>query len=214
MSSRELLHRPVSSLWFLAQSHQHDIVQIANQPSPELLRLAVADRAYRLGCDRDLRRSFWARNRIGAADNRARLFWLMFANHPFHLLRRRTRGAVGTVAGQEFIKDEAQRVHVAHRRDGFPAHLLGAGVSERHRTQPCYGGRSLLRGRLRIEQFGDPEVEQFGDAFGGNQEVAGLEVAVEDVVLMSILDRGTSRAEQREPLHRGQFVFVAVEVHR
>ena len=66
-----------------------------------------------------------------------------------------------------------------------------------------------------IEELGDPEIEQLRDAVGGDQDVARLEVAVDDQVLVGEVDR---RADLPEELAAarwvGSFRVVAILVDR
>ena len=57
-----------------------------------------------------------------------------------------------------------------------------------------------LRGELGIEELGDAEVEELGNPVGRDQDVAGLEVAVDDEVLVGVLNRGADHAEEPEAL--------------
>ena len=51
--------------------------------------------------------------------------------------------------------------------------------------------------RDRIEELGDAEVEKHGLAFGGDQDVAGLEIAVDDEALVGVMDRHRDIDESR-----------------
>jgi hypothetical protein len=60
-------------------------------------------------------------------------------------------------------------------------------------------GRRVARERVALQQLGDAEVEQFGLAVRCDQQVARLQVAVDDQVLMGELDRGAGGEKQLDP---------------
>ncbi len=62
----------------------------------------------------------------------------------------------------------------------------------------------------RLEDLGDAEVQELGDAGFGHQDVVGLEVAVHHQVLVSKVDRGAHLAEQLHALAYRQPPAVAV----
>ena len=65
-----------------------------------------------------------------------------------------------------------------------------------------------------LEQLGDAEVEQLGDAVGRDQDVRGLDVAVDDQALMGVMDGVAHLAEHRQPLADRQLTFPTVHVDR
>jgi hypothetical protein len=69
-----------------------------------------------------------------------------------------------------------------------------------------------LTGPFLIEELGDAEVEQLRAAFGGDQDVGGFDVAVNDQMLMGILDSRADLLEQAEPPADVQPVLVAVTI--
>ena len=60
-----------------------------------------------------------------------------------------------------------------------------------------------------VEQLGDTEIQQLGVAFGGHQDVGGLEVAVDDQVLVRVLDRVANGVISTQPLRDGQALTIA-----
>jgi hypothetical protein len=98
--------------------------------------------------------------------------------------------------------------------DRLAADLLGAGVLGRHR-QPS-GARQVDRYRHQfgVEEFGDAEVEELRGPVGGDEDIAGLEIAVDDEVLVGDLDGLAHLAEQDEAPSDRQAVLVAVAVDR
>ena len=87
--------------------------------------------------------------------------------------------------------------------------LALSGVSARKR-----GPRRVTVDAARVEQLGDAEIEQLGRAVAGHQDVARLDVAVDDETLVRVLDRVTDAAEEREPFAHGQPLRRAVDVDR
>ena len=90
---------------------------------------------------------------------------------------------------------------------GAALHLLRAGVLRRH--QPLAGQRVFdpARQRRAFEQLGDAEVEQARHAVGVDQDVRGLDVAVDHQVLMGVLHRGADLAEEVDPGVESQAVL-------
>jgi hypothetical protein len=65
-------------------------------------------------------------------------------------------------------------------------------VIRRHQSEIRLRDGQRVMSRLAfVQQFGNTEVQQFGHAIGGDQEVRGLEVAMHDEVLMRVMHRGT-----------------------
>jgi hypothetical protein len=58
------------------------------------------------------------------------------------------------------------------------------------------GRRERVACKLRVDQLGDAEVEQLGRAVGGHQHVGRLDVAMDDQVLMRMLDGGADVAKE------------------
>jgi hypothetical protein len=72
--------------------------------------------------------------------------------------------------------------------------LLGAGIARRQRrSNRVVGGCDTLDEHLQCE------VEQLGHASGINQDVAWLQVAMDDEVAMRVIDRRADRQKQSQP---------------
>ncbi len=93
---------------------------------------------------------------------------------------------------------------------GVAAHLLGAGVLRRHQLQPGRGRRERLARELGIEQLGDAEVQQLGRAVGDHEHVGRLDVAVDDQVLVRVLDGGADVTKELQARGGVEPVRVAV----
>jgi len=63
-----------------------------------------------------------------------------------------------------------------------------------------------------IEQFCDPEIEQHGRSFGSDEDVAGLEIAMDDEALVRVVYRYASLHEEAQAAGDAEFVLVAVAV--
>ena len=110
------------------------------------------------------------------------------------------------MAGEQFAGDDAEGIEVAGGGDGEAADLLGAGVVGGEGVEPALGGGELLGPLALAEEAGDAEVEEFDGAVGGDEDVAGLEVAVDDEVLVGVLDGGRDLAQEREARAQGEAV--------
>src|SRR6185295_12404413 len=111
---------------------------------------------------------------------------------------------VGLPPGQQLVEDDAERVDVRGAFDRLAAHLLGARVRRGHR--PLLGLRRLgLRSgpAAGFEQPRDAEVEQLRLAPFRDQDVAGLQVAMDDRGGVRVLDRRENGKEQLDPGPQG-----------
>ena len=71
-------------------------------------------------------------------------------------------------------------------------------------------GRELIGPFALAQEAGDAEVEQLDRAVGRDEDVAGLEVAVHDQVLVGVLDRRTDLAQELEPRAQRELVRGSV----
>ena len=90
------------------------------------------------------------------------------------------------LTGQQLKEDDAEAVNVARRIDLLAADLFRRRVGGCH--HPELRSSSGLLGTVQIEDLADAEIEQFGHTIIGYQNVLWLEIAVDDQVLMSVLD--------------------------
>jgi len=73
--------------------------------------------------------------------------------------------------------------------------------------------QGLVREELLAGGLGDAEVDHLGHGHavgGSDQDVRGLEVAVDDAFLVRVLDGVTDLDEEVQPLARGAPVLIAV----
>jgi hypothetical protein len=113
------------------------------------------------------------------------------------------------VSGQELVEEDAERIHVARSRDRVSPDLLGARVLRRHHRSERLRRRLLavLSGR---EELRDPEVEELRRPVRIHQDVSRLQVAVDDEILVRVVDRFADGAEHLEPLSRRDLQSIAV----
>src|SRR4029434_1782214 len=96
----------------------------------ELLGLAIAGSAHRLGHDGDLACAIRPRHLLNTANRSAWFFWLFLADDPFDLLGRATLDAVRAMAGQQFVEQDTQGVDITGGSDRLPSHpLLARGIT-------------------------------------------------------------------------------------
>jgi len=193
---RELRHRGVAAVALALQRAQRDPVHLATQPARVRDRVG-RHRALPLGATVATHgRHAPARRRdLGLAQD-ARQFELGGARQ--HLAGNRL------LAGDEPVQHHAQRIdvgagvdrlRVAHRL--FRTHVgRGADRHAGHR-------RAGLGAPARIEALGDAEVDHLDQHLAlvvGDQQVARLEVAVDDPFLVRVLDALADLQEQFEPV--------------
>ncbi len=121
----------------------------------------------------------------------------------------------GRMARQQFIEQHPQRVDVAARVNVqcAPPRLFGAHVGG-GADELLEGGKNcLVRQTLACGGFGDSEINDFGH--GGavvlrHQNVGGFEVAVDDALVVGVLNGLANRNEQLQALAGGKLLLVAV----
>ena len=119
-------------------------------------------------------------------------------------------GREGSFPGENFTQQDSQAENIAAsvhfeavERRLFRAHVIG-------------GAEDDFLFAIRIRQaaaggLGDAEVDHLGQRGGvvkGGQHVGGLDVAVDDALLVGVLDGVADADEQFEPLADGQAVLV------
>ena len=65
-----------------------------------------------------------------------------------------------------------------------------------------------------VQQLRDAEVEQLRRAVGRDKNVRGLEVAMDDQILVRVLDGGAEIDEELQPLAQVELPLVAVLIER
>src|ERR1700757_456323 len=113
-----------------------------------------------------------------------------------------------SMPGQEEVQQHAKRVHVAHRCDRLAAQLLWTCKFRRQTSRDCK--RCIRWLRFHSEQFGNSEVEQAWHALFCDQDVAGLDVAVDHQVLMGVADRCAYCLKELQPCRDIELVTIAI----
>jgi hypothetical protein len=127
------------------------------------------------------------------------------------LRQRRIVVAEGKTAGEQPEQDHTKRVDVGARVDRFRSgqHLFGAHVRER--PQELSGLRFHGRHQhLRADRARDAEVEHLRLTVGGDEDVARLEVAMNDAALMRVLYRIADQRHQLDACARIQALAVGM----
>ncbi len=96
-------------------------------------------------------------------------------------------------AGQHFVEDRAQRIDVGGRPDilGMSARLFGGHVAGRAHDLAQLGLTAV-----RFEPLGQAEIGDLGDAILGEQNVGGLQIAVDDSGVVGELDGPGERDQE------------------
>ena len=90
------------------------------------------------------------------------------------------------LSGDQHVEDLAERVDVGERRDRGARDAFWGGIAWR---QTELAERRLRRGRIAVALgAGDAEIDELGDTVGGDEDVAGGEVAVDDQILVGEFD--------------------------
>ena len=120
---------------------------------------------------------------------------------------------VGPHTRHDFVKQHPQRIHVRDRRHRQAAKLFGTGVVRCERTWHEAGGRFAGVQRA-LEQLRDAKVEHFWHAVLPDQDVRGLQIAVDDPMLMRVLHGAAQHPEEAEPIGQRQCALVAMAGYR
>ncbi len=137
--------------------------------------------------------------------------WIVFEDGA-----QRVRGGItceGPPTAEHFVQHRAERKNVGPVIDGASPGLLGRHVADGSQND-AIGGLSW-RGRehahttrrVALDEFGETEIQNLRQAVGGDEQVLGLEIAMEDAPRVSgrkaagdlhaNLDRLASRAARR-----------------
>ena len=99
--------------------------------------------------------------------------------------------------GQELVEDRARREHVAAPVDALAHRLLGGHVV-RGTEDDAPAGDSGAGG-----DAGEAEVEDLGPSIGPDQDVGGLDVAMDDAARMRVGEAGADLEEDPHPVGEG-----------
>ena len=157
--------------------------------SPRLLRQGLHDDPVEIAPQAAAQR---ARCDLARRSNRSRR----------QLLRQRRRRVpaqrVGRLAREQPVQHDPERVHVARRGDRPARELFGGGEVGGERQRLARGVRGVGGGWRRAQQSRDPEVEQLRHTRRRDQDVGGLEIAVDDQVAVRVLHGLAGGADELE----------------
>ncbi len=118
------------------------------------------------------------------------------------------------LSGQEFIKEDAQRVDVGASVD---VGLVELGLLRAHVFDRAHDlaklGKHRFFGQMLADCFGDPEIDDFGDGtvvVVGHEDIGRLQVTVDDALLVRVLHGVADGDEQFQTLARGKAMLVGV----
>ena len=133
----------------------------------------------------------------------------VLADGAHHLVQLALR-MVGQAAGQQFVADHAERVYIASdvefRRIGRD--LLRAHIRES--PNELSNVRRARQERVVVRHARHSEIQDLGLTRLVHQDVAGLQVAVDDAALVGMMDGFRNESDQFEPPACAQLVRVAV----
>ena len=206
----------VTALGLLAKGHHENVVEVAFEADAELggrggaFLADLLDRLFLLtfGGAAGFGRGFAA----SSGDGGAGLAGNFFADDADHLEGVAALDAIRAITCEQFIQDDAEGVDVAGGSDGLAFGLLWAGVGGGHEHLAGSGRIGEGEAHVVAEDLGDAEVEELDGAVGGDEHVAGLEVAVNDQVAMHVLDGGAELTEELDAVWDVELVAVAVHV--
>jgi len=191
---------------FLGHRFQREPIQVPTQSSPQ-----ASDIRATLG--RDLGRRF-SRNPVQACAGRLRIFLTDDASDVLRPSLPESLGIEGEYPGQQFVQDHAQRIDISSRVNALGGRfgLLGTHVLRRPDKLALLGIQGPLRQGLG-QGLGNAKVDDLGDRpvlRERHQDVRGLEVPMDDPLVMRVLHRVADLQEQIQPLLDGQLVPIAV----
>ena len=129
--------------------------------------------------------------------------------------RIRRGGRVGAATGEQAVEQRAECVDVGGGGRRLAAKLLGTGRLEREDARELGGlVQGQCVGAVGIDQLGDAEIQQLRFAFGGDQHVGGLDVAVHDEVAVGELHGVAELGDQPQPRRHRQAMLTAMLVDR
>ena len=113
---------------------------------------------------------------------------------------------VRILTDEQFIQNHAERIDIRARVHGLSAGLLGSHVAQR--ADDRAGLRQVQRGAIRpLQRLGQAEVQNLRPAALIHKDVRGLEVAVDDSVLVRVLHRFGDLGQQGHDGFAVEFFF-------
>ena len=110
---------------------------------------------------------------------------------------RHVRALERQMSGEHFVSHHGERVLVRRRALRFAVPLFRGHVRG---GAACFPGHLRNAGQARADLRGEAEVQHFDLALGIDHDVAGLDVAVDDLLLVGIVERGGHLTDDRQRL--------------
>jgi hypothetical protein len=205
--------RGIATLAVLLERHHRDPVEVAAERAHHQPRFAGA-------AARHLLEQFGRVARDGR-HARARLRRLHLADDLQHLeeiQRCEVLAPERTLSDEQFVEHHAQGIDVCPRIEAFAGQprLFGTHVFGRADELAGAGAQRVVE-LCAVERLGHAEVDDLGHRLAvrlGHQDVRRLEVAVDDRLLVRVLDTLADMDEQFEPPAQAHLLLVAVDVER
>ena len=202
---RQAVGRLVAAVAFLGKRLHHDPVEFTLYRFAQLPRLSLAE------CGR-------GSSRLRRADPRARRRRVFLANHPENLIHRGPFQPARFNRGrprQELIEYYSQGINIGARVDvdGVEAGLFGGHVQRRAQHVTESGEQRVLAQLHAGGRFRHAEVDHLGHRLAVvafHEDVRRLQVAVDDPLLVRVLNRRADELEQVEAVADAEPVRVAV----
>ena len=118
----------------------------------------------------------------------------------------------GAAAGQQLVKQHAERVDVGRGGHRLAEQLLGRGVFGREQLRIGARQRRAVAGGFVFEQLGDAEIEQLDAAVVIDEHVQRLDVAMHDQVRVRVGDGREHVEEQADARFAVEPLQVAVAI--
>ena len=208
---RKLLRGGITIFRLQADCLHHDGVEIAAQATRQLFGSKGTCFSNQLRGDEGSRAVIGRYFFVDSVDGHTRLLRFLRVTALLHLESRIVTNPMRSMPGQQFIKQDSERIDIRRLGDRCSAHLFWTRIFGRHRT-PTATGKRGFRGPLRVEHLGNAKIQQPDHALLGNQNVAGLQITMDDQVLMGILHREADSTEQLQACGDRQSVSVAIFV--
>ena len=145
--------------------------------------------------------------------DRAQPRWFLLLDHPCDLVHRKLLEVVRQPVRQQLEENDAQGVHI---RAPVEPGWVGGDLFRAHVAQGAeqLAGLGSARGRQKVGggDVGNAEVEHLGLAGLIDQDVAGLEVAMNDALVVGVLHRVAHPGQQFEARCRVETATAGVLV--
>ena len=139
--------------------------------------------------------------------DRGRTLRRILLNDADRLVQRLLLHVVGQLIAEQFVEDDPQRVHVAAGIEirWVAIHLLRTHVLQRAENLTV-AGLHRLDGHVGIGGPGDAEVDDLRIARRADENVVGLEIPVDDPLLVAVMHRVTDLFEECKPIGQRQII--------